>query len=589
MAKVVGDIAVTVGADVSGLEAGMQRAGRAVKGFDKSAAAMAKRMANVGTAVAAAVAAIGVAGVGLARSAASSAKEIDRLSKISGVGAQQFQRLAAAGDTLGFSAEKMADIFKDVNDKFGDFMANGAGPLKDFFDNIAPQVGVTAEQFARLSGPEALQLYVSSLERAGVSQQQMTFYMEALANDATGLIPLLRDNGSEMQRLGDNAERAGRVMSDKMVRDGAQLDNKLREIGDTLRSNLNRAILENSDEILALANDITEVWIPALTAVAGFIGDVVGALATMIKKIGEGIGAIRRFAAETADAIGVGSPTTGSAGRRGAQGLGSGRNWDPGPSRRSRVTGAGFRPASVAPLELNPITVFGGGGGGGSSRSGGGGGGGGLSRDQFEAFQMGLATEAERLEEWRQEQLEKLREFRDAKLATEAEFNDAETRIMHEHAERLRELEGRAQQARLQEVSGALGELASLMQTGNDKLFKIGQAAAIAQAIVDGYSAATSAWAKGMAAGGPPLAAAYTAASLAKTGSLISGIRGAGSSGGGGALAGAGPSAPSQTPLEVRFSGINPNELYSGSSIRTLFERLQDEAGDRGLSLTFAR
>jgi hypothetical protein len=37
--------------------------------------------------------------------------------------------------------------------------------MKDFFEQIAPKVNVTAAQFAKLSGPEALQLYVSSLEK----------------------------------------------------------------------------------------------------------------------------------------------------------------------------------------------------------------------------------------------------------------------------------------------------------------------------------------------------------------------------------------------------------------------------------------
>ncbi|MDZ7906338.1 MAG: hypothetical protein U5N55_11610 [Cypionkella sp.] len=77
--------------------------------------------------------------------------------------------------------------------------------MADFFENIAPQVGVTAENFRDLSGADALQLFVSSLEAANLSQAEMTFYMEAMAGDATALIPLLRDSGAEVTRLGDAA------------------------------------------------------------------------------------------------------------------------------------------------------------------------------------------------------------------------------------------------------------------------------------------------------------------------------------------------------------------------------------------------
>src|SRR6056297_2492842 len=112
------------------------------------------------------------------------AAKIGELSDTASTSVVEFQKFAAGAKTVGFEMDKTADIIKDVNDKVGDFIATGGGPLRDFFENIAPQVGVTADQFARLSGPEALQLYFNSLERANLSQAEMTFYMEALANDA---------------------------------------------------------------------------------------------------------------------------------------------------------------------------------------------------------------------------------------------------------------------------------------------------------------------------------------------------------------------------------------------------------------------
>ena len=54
---------------------------------------------------------------------------------------------------------------------------------------------MTAAQFRNLSGPQALQLYVSSLEKANLSQSQFTFFLEAIASDSSRLLPLLRDGG----------------------------------------------------------------------------------------------------------------------------------------------------------------------------------------------------------------------------------------------------------------------------------------------------------------------------------------------------------------------------------------------------------
>ena len=128
-------------------------------------------------------------------------KEIEKLSRLAGLSTTEFQKWSFASKSVGVEQDKMSDILKDVNDKVGDFLQNNAGPMKDFFDNIGPSVGVTAENFKNLSGAESLQLYVKSLDKANLSQAEMTFYMEAIGNDATALLPLLRNNSAEFERL----------------------------------------------------------------------------------------------------------------------------------------------------------------------------------------------------------------------------------------------------------------------------------------------------------------------------------------------------------------------------------------------------
>lgn len=140
-----------------------------------------------------------------AREMAASVVEIERSAQLANVSTTEFQKLAYAAKSVGFESDKMADIYKDVNDKFGEFLATGGGEMKDFFENVAPKIGLTAEAFRGLSGPQSLQLYYNSLQKAGLSQAQMTFYMEALANDAAALTPLLRDNGAAMAELGSKA------------------------------------------------------------------------------------------------------------------------------------------------------------------------------------------------------------------------------------------------------------------------------------------------------------------------------------------------------------------------------------------------
>jgi hypothetical protein len=584
MAKVVGDIAVQVGADVSKLQDGMRKGGKSVKNFEAKSAKMAKNFAKVGVAVTAAAVGIAASVFKMAQSSGQAAADIKNLSNVAGVGVESFQRLAAGARTVGLEQEKLADIFKDVNDKFGDFMATGAGPLADFFENIAPAIGVTAEQFAKLSGPEALQLYVTSLERAGVSQQQMTFYMEALASDATALVPLLSRGGAAMNAYGDEAQRAGRIMSEDMVAAGVELDKKLKGITSELQTKAKIAVIEYSDEILAAADFITGTLIPA-------IGSFIENIAAFAESMKPAIDALGRFLslAQAAAGVEVGSadysPEEGTRIRgdvNDANDLGGGDSSSSGmfyvdENGEVQEYGAGTPaiPGITAPATKPKIALVKKKKPKGSKK----GGGATIDRDDLEAMQELFAEEAELIDMQYEANLEKLREFRDAKLTTEDEFNALEADIKKKHEDDMLALERAAQQQRLQSFSGALGDLSSLMQSENKKLFKIGQAAAIAEAVVSGYGAAVSAWEKGMKVGGPPVAAAFAGASLVKTASLISSISSASSSGagggvGGGAIAGGGgAAAPQQRRLaEFRVEGSNVQGL--GSLVDSINEAL---------------
>ena len=211
----IGALRVDLGLNSAAFEKGLTRTERKMARFGKQMEGVGKKMKQVGASITrnislpagAAAAAFGVA----ANQIAHDARDIANSARLAGEGFEEFQRQAHAAKTVGIETEKLADIFKDMRDRVGDFMQTGGGPMADFFENIAPKVGVTAEQFRGLSGKDALQLFYNSLERANVSSEEMVFYMEAMASDATALIPLLRDNGKAMQEMGENAS----VISDE--------------------------------------------------------------------------------------------------------------------------------------------------------------------------------------------------------------------------------------------------------------------------------------------------------------------------------------------------------------------------------------
>lgn len=264
-----------------------QNLSRTSKSFDSLGKA-AKRLAPI---IAAAVS------VGAARNAITLGKEIADLARIAGTTAEEFQELAFAAKTVGIDQNKLSDIIKDMNDRVGDFLATGGGPMKDFFEQVAPLVGVTADQFRNLSGPQALQLYASTLEKAGANQQDFTFFMEAMASDATALVPLLRNNASGFKEIGKQARDAGAIMSNETVAGAAALDAKLDTLGTTIQTSFTNMLINNQDELENLTDFIINTGIPAIEKLLGVlssaasgaavIGDVLGALRgdTDIRKV----------------------------------------------------------------------------------------------------------------------------------------------------------------------------------------------------------------------------------------------------------------------------------------------------------------
>ena len=245
-------------------------------------------------------------------------------------------------------------------------------------------------------------------------------------------------------------------------------------------------------------------------------------------------------------------------------------------------TGGGVSAGYAAGVVVN-IGSTGGGSGGGSS------GGGRNLKSELDSLRESLATETEAANAAYAERLAALKEFRNQQLLTEQEFNDLELRAKQEHDDAIRAIDDQTRQERISGYQSMFGDLGSLMASSNKTLFATGKAASIAMAVVDGYEAATAAWKKGMQIGGPGVAAAFTAASIARTGVMIAGIRatqiggGSSASSGGAAAVASTSAAAQQSPLQVSISGFAASDMISGAMLSSLFDKLKAEAGDRGV------
>ncbi|EJO5057938.1 phage tail tape measure protein [Pseudomonas aeruginosa] len=285
------DLIAKVGGFVAGMDAAERRSEKWRKEVEKNAA-------KVGAAIGAATAAGITALAALTVSTVRNANEIANLASVANASTTEFQKYAAGATLVGIEQEKLADIFKDVNDKVGDFLNTGGGALADFFENVAPKIGVTADQFRNLSGPQALGLYVSSLEKAKVSQSDMTFYLEAIASDATALLPLLRNNAEGFKTFGDAAQAAGAILDEKTIKSANELkaatwlvEQSTTGLKNQLTSALIPVLSDFATKLLDVSKDGTsmvavgEFLVTTLKLVAGAAVATVGAFQLVGKSI----------------------------------------------------------------------------------------------------------------------------------------------------------------------------------------------------------------------------------------------------------------------------------------------------------------
>ena len=231
---------------------------------------------------------------------ANAASEIERLSQLSGTTTTAFQEMAAGAAKVKIEQSELADMLKDVNEKFGEMTSTGSGPLKDFFEQIAPKVGVTADQFRRLSGPEALQLYYDSLIKAGANSKQVTFYMEQLVSNGTKLVPMLKDSGAGFKAAAAEAERLGLIMDQKAIAESKRFDEEMKALDRTFtgfKRGVGLSVIPALNDIISFAERARKEY--------GLLGAAIAAIGgPVLKAVGVELDPTKRAVTESKELFG---------------------------------------------------------------------------------------------------------------------------------------------------------------------------------------------------------------------------------------------------------------------------------------------
>lgn len=168
-------------------------------------------------------------------------------------------------------------------------------------------------------------------------------------------------------------------------------------------------------------------------------------------------------------------------------------------------------------------------------------------KSKLEALEQSLMSERELILASQEQQLEDLRLFEENKLITKEEMlaleaevkakseedlyalgadqrrKEADDILLYQQA--LNDQEAKRSEQALADKEKFWEGMNNLANNGSRAAFNIAKLQAVANAVVEGYQAAVSSYRYGAAIGGPPVGAAFAAASIASTGSMIRGIK----------------------------------------------------------------
>ena len=235
------------------------------------------------TAVTGALTAAAAGMVLMARDAAELNRELDVQARQARLARDEFDALAFATKAYGITGEQIADISKDITDKIGEFATAGTGAFQDFADVMKmtrEEAVETASRFQHMAGRDVLIEMVSQMEAAGASSSQMTFALESLGNEASRLLPALKNNAAGLKEL----EAVQRQLAEQMPINAEQRQ-AIEDVNVALLK-LDEVFIRLRDTIIANVEPYLTFLIEGYTGVGIAIGKASNAVRAFFVEIG---------------------------------------------------------------------------------------------------------------------------------------------------------------------------------------------------------------------------------------------------------------------------------------------------------------
>ncbi|MGE0602234.1 MAG: hypothetical protein AB7O46_00425 [Xanthobacteraceae bacterium] len=189
-------------------------------------------------------------------------------------------------------------------------------------------------------------------------------------------------------------------------------------------------------------------------------------------------------------------------------------------------------------------------------------------------LEEGILTEQELYQRKYDLQLKALQEFEDNKTITTQRANELRKAYAEQYATDMALITARQYSQLAGIVDTSLGAISGIIKNENSKAFKAMKIISTATALVKGYEATVSAYAAGAKIGGPAMGAVFAGIAAAGTAAIIAKINGVGENSTGSvsvpASAVATPATPAAQPQTLIARGLTKDQIFGGDFVRSL-------------------
>lgn len=266
------------------------------------------------------------------------ATELDAALKKSSLDAETFQNIAAASARFGLSMDSVADGYKDMADKLGNWQFDQTGEFKDVAEWLQQNNEISKAMLMELKPLQAMQLIAKEAKARGTDMNKLTFLTESFANDLIIQFKAMRNldeiraqrqkfdlnlTQSELdtlvkakQNISLMGEGAGRLIDEFLVGfGGADINNVMtnlkelqptfRSLGESVRSFVDTTV-EHGDQIITIAKTLASIWVGSkiFTVLSGGL--------TVVKTLTNSFKGLFKLISRAASALGLGSATSAS-------------------------------------------------------------------------------------------------------------------------------------------------------------------------------------------------------------------------------------------------------------------------------------